>query len=181
MAHVSHKLKNSFEGALAGGGDPAYPLTYRELPRRNQRFPRGNTGQWQRGRLDMRNRLGFMSHFICADCHVLGISAITLDIRARENGFARLKCGYFRSDRFNHARNIPAKGERKSMGNHLLQIALPDLPVDGINRARSKATSKRTAPSLTRTPSSPKRVKTSSLTMPVMPGCWAPACLGVLE
>ena len=82
----------------------------------------------------MRNRLGFMSHFICADCHVLGISAITLDIRARENGFARLKCGYFRSDRFNHARNIPAKGERKSMGNHLLQIALPDLPVDGINR-----------------------------------------------
>ena len=28
MAHVSHKLKNSFEGALAGGGDPATSPLY---------------------------------------------------------------------------------------------------------------------------------------------------------
>lgn len=28
MAHVSHKLKNSLEGALAGGGDPATSPLY---------------------------------------------------------------------------------------------------------------------------------------------------------
>ena len=28
MSHVSHKLKNSFEGALAGGGDPATSPLY---------------------------------------------------------------------------------------------------------------------------------------------------------
>jgi len=28
LAHVSHKLKNSFEGALAGGGDPATSPLY---------------------------------------------------------------------------------------------------------------------------------------------------------
>ena len=28
MAHVSHKLKNAFEGALAGGGDPATSPLY---------------------------------------------------------------------------------------------------------------------------------------------------------
>ena len=28
MSHVSHKLKNSFEGALAGGGDPATSPVY---------------------------------------------------------------------------------------------------------------------------------------------------------
>ena len=28
MAHISHKLKNSFEGALAGGGDPATSPLY---------------------------------------------------------------------------------------------------------------------------------------------------------
>jgi hypothetical protein len=28
MAHVSHKLSNSFEGALAGGGDPATSPLY---------------------------------------------------------------------------------------------------------------------------------------------------------
>ncbi|MCA9936612.1 MAG: hypothetical protein KC415_21905, partial [Anaerolineales bacterium] len=28
MSHVSHKLSNSFEGALAGGGDPATSPLY---------------------------------------------------------------------------------------------------------------------------------------------------------
>ena len=86
-----------------------------------------------------------------------------------------------------HDRHLaPGERERTCGQINVLPVALYVEITEGsrfrreFDRAQQPG-SKCTAPSRTRTPSSPKRVSTSSLTCPVIPGCCAPACFGVCE
>jgi len=87
----------------------------------------------------MRNRLRLSRNFDSADRDVFGIAPIPSNVGTRKHGVADGQAGNLGTQRLDNSGEIPAERQGKDVGNHGLQVPLPDLPIDRVDRRGDNA------------------------------------------